>query len=819
MANYTRDFESGETFFNDTNYDNGSNVIALTNDQLNAFLNNLGVSKISYSGSNVANHNKTFHINGQRFTIENVQSGSGFGLNADTYRYNLYDAVAMAKAAGIYNTDIAKALNKAGIYDSYDNGDAREWTNDTIKTININTTPASQRLQKELDKRYPGLDAYVSVIANKAGDGYTTRIVYYNADGEKQVLNLGDIGKELSDTKVSELIGDNSDNGVKLNNAATYKQQSNTLITNAQADADLAQSVLDALKRGGFKNANTANDLSEEDWQSITAALPSTDDLKAWNGTKDTGVFNKLITTLKDTNPQLIKRMSYDQLKGLADAVSSEQQTVTERGIKNQQAQLLQNIAKDPALYDAIVKQQRADAASNIIAGQRAANAQEAVAETNAGYDEQAAKLYESLFGGEQNVAAKTYNDAMQGKKSALDVDIQQKLDDAMALENQRTSYIANLTTMLEALGKAAGVDVAKWADSIAENQAVAGGKASTLVSAIKDKLTTAQANNEANIKKVQDLFGEGAGYINQGNNNGVDVNEAIKKITEALETPVASSGYKTVTAPEYEKTEQFDNKQYADVTDPEFLNWILSDKTIDSATKAKTLDALMNQSGLDVLTLEGLTSYYDGFNKEATGEANKVFNQAQRAYIAAITAGDAKTAEQLTRLATNAGTAKGNLYAASALANQFKQQTGLNNNGRQLATDFLNQQSFNRVNKDQAQFDAAATQLKYLGNGSGNYNNTTLYDVYSKHLDNSAKGFNAYGQFGSTIMGHNQDMSSHAVNNNIQNHNRFVDVANQYTSINAGGAAVNTDAQGAIETLRAQADAKLAQANKILKK
>ena len=744
-------------------------------------------------------------------------------------KYNLYDIVAVAKAEGKSDSEIAKVLAQSSVSNPY-NSEAdgkHRWSSVDVVTLSSTSTPAAAQIQEYIDAYYKDSGAHVETRLNKNGKGYTYYVVYTDPtlDAPKYIPldKINKSNETLPPADLSGMFDDKTELGSALKGLNTYQQQQDTLTNNnAQADYNLGQSVIDALKGDGFKNANAYKDLSDADRAAIKAALPSTADLTAWNQTKNVGVFDTLINNLKDNNPEVLERMDLDTLKGLADTVSAEQQSITERNISNQQAQLLQQIQKDPELYTAIIKQLRSDSAAGTIAGQRAANVQQLASEADANYDAQAAELYKSLFGGDGgNVAQSTYAEQLGNKTAALNTTIQGKLDDLVSKENQDAEKVQELNTILEALSAATGVDVARWADAISENQAVAGKNATSLIDKVQGDLTTAQADNRANIEKVQKLFTEGSAYGNEGSDGSVDVSDAVSDLMSALKTKVASSGYKTVNAGTYEKSDKVDNTQYKALieSDPAFINWILSDDTIDALTKKQSIKDYIDAYDLDLLTLEGLTKEYDKYNTEATKQANNVFNKAQRAYIAAITAGDAKTAEQLTRLATSASGAKGNLYAVSALSNQYKQQTGASNTGRQLATDFLNQQAFNNANKTQAQVNAANAQLKYLGSGNQQSGGATLYEAYNKHGQNKANAFGAYGKFGNSIMGSTQDINSWAVKNNIDNWNRLNQVASAYTATNAGGAAANNEAQGAIETLRAQPEAKTTPASKLLNK
>ena len=755
-----------------------------------------------------------YHVkapDGTRYDLRNAESFDRTALsfnpnnNAEVLKssFNLYDIIAAAKASGIPNENIAAALDTYAPNPDDKNKSVLSWTPEAVSAVNNTTNTTAKNIQEYISSKYPQAGMRVEVHLNKNGKGYTYYVTY---PGATEPIKLEGLSDNATPAQIEAKLNDTA-----LPTNASLNSAANTAY-NAQAQYNLADSVLSKL---GSMNvfANASNDLSAADRAAITAALPSTDDLQAWTQGKDANIFNTLITNLRKDNPEVLERMSLEQLQGLASVVNEEQQSVTNRNIDNQQAQLLQGIAKDPELYNKLTQQARVDNAAGTIAGQRAANAQAIAAEADANYDKQAADLYASLFNGEGgNVAQQTYANAMAGKTNALDQFIQGQIDNALEAERQGAISVQELQTMLSGLETAFGVDVAKYADAITQNQAAAGGKATSLVDKVTNSVQSQIAAGNANLGVVESVLRDGSAYLNgAGNSDGsvTNVNPAIQNLISALQTPVGGGGYKTVQAGPYQNAMQFDNKQYEDlVGNQEFMNWILSDSTIDSSTKAKSLKEFMQDSGLDMLTKEGLTSLYTQYNDEATQDANKVFNKAQRAYIAAITAGDAKTADQLTRLASTAGASKGNLYTASALSNQFKQQAGLSSSGRQLATDFLNQQSFNRSAAAQAVTDAGAAQNKYLGTGADSYDSGTLYGAYNQHLQNKADGSNAYGSLGSKIMGTTQDLNSWNVKNQVDNYNRLVEVAQKYTAANAAAGAHNATAAGTKKELTASAEA-----------
>lgn len=224
--------------------------------------------------------------------------------------------------------------------------------------------------------------------------------------------------------------------------------------------------------------------------------------------------------------------------------------------------------------------------------------------------------------------------------------------------------------------------------------------------------------------------------------------------------------------------------------------------------TKQKTIDELLEEYELDMLTEEGMRALYEGYAEDANKESDKVFNAAQRAYIAAVTAGDAKTTEQLVKLANNAGASKKNLFATSALTNQFKQQAGLNNTGRQLATDYQNQQAANLAAIAKSGLDANTALTGYLGNGADSYDAGTVYGAFNTFAQNAADNRKNYSGIGSAISNTTQGINSTLTGIDIGNRKRFSDVSSSITFDNARAGANNATNSGTRKTFTTEAKA-----------
>ena len=233
----------------------------------------------------------------------------------------------------------------------------------------------------------------------------------------------------------------------------------------------------------------------------------------------------------------------------------------------------------------------------------------------------------------------------------------------------------------------------------------------------------------------------------------------------------------------------------------------------------SKSLDDILSEYGLDMLSEEGLKTLYTQYAEDANKRSDQVFNAAQRAYIAAITAGDAKTSEQLTRLAQNTSGARSNLYATEALANQFRQQRANASTGLQMATDVQNQRSANANAVNKAALQANSALSNYLGTGADGYDKSTLYAIGSLWDQAAANHRQSYGTLSHSIMQGVQNMNTQNVQNSVNNANRLAQLAAGITSANAAAAANNAANTASRNAAITQAKASKTQAEQDLEK
>ena len=782
-----------------------------------------GTSKVS---SNPFTGNTTFTINGKPYTMYSTANG----------KYNLYDMIAIAVDAG-YDYDEIDAVLETNdwtnnLYSDNKNNLPKGYTSFS-QYVNERTHPAVAQL---LDKVKADYGALNPTLTSKLGtNGKYTFILEYvdpttgkrtSASLDPNGFNLDGNGKFKSDADLINAVkGTNiayADAAWKEYDAAT------TLKNNAQTQVNTAKEGLAALGLG-YKpvydkdgnvvsynvtgnstvgsNGNAYQTLSQADINAVTAKTPGTDNLTAWNKNKNTSILGKINGNFASASGKSnsLNRLSLKELQDIVDLVVEEDTDKTTRTIDNTKAQLLAQIKRDPQLYNSLVQQFRADNAAGTIAGQRAANVQDTTQEFNQTYDEAASNLYKGLFEGENNVAANTRQNTITKKTDGLESYIQAQLNQASQDANNEATLTQNIATAMDSLSAALDVDADKYKNAADVNASIADAKLSQLSSKISGDTNKTISDQDAALQAIADMYDVSINTLKDGMANNVDVANAVKTISNAFNTlSSGAGGYGVVNAPTSDKVKNFTNKQYNDtVNNKTFQSYIDNAKAL---TKTYTPEEILKEYGLDVLASdESFMQQYVQYAEEANQESNKVFNDAQRAYIAAVTAGDTKTSEQLTRLATSTSGTKGNLYAASALANQYNQQTGLFNTGRQLATDYQNQQSANNTAIYDAMLKAYDDRTNFLGNGYANSDKGTLYGIVNTLNQNAAARLDAFTKLNDKYMKTTQSMNNTNANLTSGTNRRLGNLAGNLTLSNAQIYSNNTRNMSSRNKLAAQ--------------
>lgn len=859
-----------------SDYNKNVKIIDISSTQTNAFLVALGVKSISAAGYNMFTNNKTYKLNGHKYTLENTGTTDHATDVELKYSptYNLYDLIAMAKTAKVSNTDIAVALQTAGIRipqhlnpHSTSRNPQTDWTGKDVATLNRTMTDSAEKIQQWLDNNYSDFNARVSVIANPTGDSYTYRIVYddpktgnelvYKLDAPSDGVNYdnteltSDVFSETQSPIANALaqsrnyVDNNTANNTANNkantnveanlNANTLAQQSlaNNLSTilkgptqaeidKANSDISNANGASQALAGPVGSTAKTNRTITASDIAAIKAALPGTNDLTAWNLINQYGIHNVVSGNIPKDATQLIERQDLDALQKIAGEIDKENQDTTLRNIDQQRKQLLQQIQRDPELYKAITEQFRNDASANGIAGQRAARVADVVKEKNLEYKSAADELYNSLTSGENNVAANTRQSIMGNSTNALDAFIKGQLNNINKAGMDKQTQATDVETAVNALKTMLGVEETQYSDAAAIAQAEADANTEELINKATSETNDQITADDTALETIANIYGIGKDYLKSAVNGDANVADAVNTIISAVKNIETSKPtYTTVEAPEAEEAVKLNNGEYARLQtlltgDSGYANIL---NNMDELTETPTLQTLLQDYGLDTLLNErDMKEEYEEYAKNANQQSDRVFNEAQRAYIAAITAGDSKTAASLEKLAQNAGASKRNLYVASALANQYQQQTNALNTGSRLNTDVLNQRSANASAIAQAKLAASQALTNYIGNGTNSYDRGTLYGA-AKLFDNAAAQ-NRYNlaSLGNQQMTTTQGLNTTNTNVAIGNNNRLDKLASSYTANNAAAATNNKKNEGTRDTLIAEVEALRKQAEQTLK-
>lgn len=777
---------------------------------------------------------KTGHTQGAFLDMdyEIKYDGKKYVLKNDSFLDDFYTPqyiVAVAKNMGFTNTEIAEALNKTGTLAP----DNKKWTNKSVRDYNIASTAGGTQLQKYLDANFSELKPYVSTISPD-GSSYKTRIVFTDPKtGEKvyNVINEPANGKSYTTAELASMAANTTTPaGIALANVIAQakadaaekerqRQEREALqnkINTAQGSLNLSNAALAALQGSVGSGANAYQGMSAADRAAVTAKLPGTSGLTAYNKLNGVDIVPNI--TGNQALSGTLQRKALAELMGLGDQVLDENDDVRQRNIRTQQAALLQQIQQDPELYNALVQRFRADSAAGVTAGQRAANAGAVVNESKAGYTEAAQGLYDTLFKPDGEIA-KTRDEALSTQQAILDQYITGQLNNAHKDAMDAVTQSTDLKTAVDALSEVFGVDVSKYANDILESSAAADTKASDILARIAGNSQTTLANQDAALQQILNTYNLGNNLASTGASGSTDVSAALGVIMQALQNPASTeAGFKTVSTPDYEKAKQFNNQQYNDVLNSEYMDY-LDPEVIKRMGSSKSLDDILSEYGLDMLSEEGLKTLYTQYAEDANKRSDQVFNAAQRAYIAAITAGDVKTSEQLTRLAQNTSGARSNLYAAEALANQFRQQRANANTGLQMATDVQNQRSANANAVNKAALQANSALSGYLGTGADGYDKSTLYAIGSLWDQAAATNRQNYGTLSNSIMQGVQSMNTQNVQNSVNNANRLAQLAAGITSANAAAAANNAANTASRNTAITQAQASKTQAEQDLEK
>ena len=334
---------------------------------------------------NIFTQNSSFKLNGTNYTIKNTVTGKGY--------FNLYDLVAVARHAGYDTATIDKALSalQMDLADSTNDYEIDAWNalsaanylasagyfKSVTDCLSTKTVSGLSDLVDEINKKNPNAGAYLDTELDPDGVTYTYTLKYTNPiDGKEypMVINPDEVGLQ-GDGSIDEA----EKNAIIAPISEVFEQQQ-MLDSTTKDSMDIAAAVRDKLQYVNTANADTGLNLTPDQAAAIKGDTPSTAGLQAYNKANQHTVYDKIAGNFKTFDEKgnaasdVIARAKLTKLQQLAGMVNEENKNTTLRNLDNQTAQLLEQIRKDPELYNSIVSQLRSDAASGTIAGQRAAN-------------------------------------------------------------------------------------------------------------------------------------------------------------------------------------------------------------------------------------------------------------------------------------------------------------------------------------------------------------------------------------------------------------------------------------------------------------
>ena len=602
----------------------------------------------------------------------------------------------------------------------------------------------------------------------------------------------------------------------------TYNNIKTSLAEQEQAAQDEARAkqsnaaigiLLDKVNNMGYANAGRT--FTADDYKALSALFPKASDAQITNMIASSDPYAVLANYLSDPDREdNIDTATLQDYLQLAGVLNSTARTRTDNTIQQQRNAALKQIANDEELYANLISQLRSDAASGVAAGHRAANVGDVAKKANASYSDIAKTLYESLASGENsqadNIRQTLYNNSIGAYQNYTAQQI------ALALEaaNKFSQQSADFQSVLDAYQQALAAESYKMQRNAADEKARIENEATVRASQVAAQ---AQADN-ANASANADLLSQ-YGQLISNYTGGTNTAAALDTLKNNINNTSAVSQGGTSVTPEYIKNPYIDetvynalvnNSTYAKYLSPERLSYFLQDKKYADVAKENGIDYLMDAYGLSNL--------YAQAAEEANKESDKVFNAAQKAYLAAVAAGDTQTIAQLTGVAATAGASRGNLYGTSALANQFSQQRRNATIGNTLLQDQINQQTANLDALVRAKQQGLSDRVNYLGNGTGSSPSGLLG---ATSLYNSVSGSNRskYSDIaGETMLSQAEQNDIISTLGNAANSAR-AQLASTYNSANGAAAATNANVDATRKGLTTALNTSKTSNNTVIKK
>lgn len=620
--------------------------------------------------------------------------------------------------------------------------------------------------------------AYNDVYYDAHTDTYN--ITYTAPNGEEMLVNVPGATHTLTPAEVNGY-------GVQIVNSMNSANAALTAAENNMANAEASNTVIAAVLNS-LANAPTAKQdftITAEDYAALRAKYPNLSDAQLTNlianssWVKD---FGANVSTTPTTS--LLKGATLEELINNAEEGNDAAQDTASIKLTKQRNELLKSIARDPALYDAVVKQLRADTAGGRVVGQRAANLLDTARTKNTEYKSAADALYEATGGVDaESLAGQLRSSVYNNLTGSYGSYIDQQLNKLASDTNAQATDVDKLITVLSLINQGLQSE-----DATIRRQA-------------EDELTRIQneassRESKASMESEATIAASSAAVDNAANT--ANLATTVVNSGDGSTTPVTSNTYQSYGTGLYNKpdltTAPYIDETLYNALLGEDVTKFLEQDAFNRYTKPKSQADLAQAYGLeDLLDVNNVVNNYQQYQQQANEASDKVFNDAQRAYVMAVAAGDAKTVEQLTRLAQQAGVGRKNIYGATALANQFAQQ-----NANALVSDSLyyaalQQQAANKASMSNAAATGQAQWNAWVGNGGANSANNGFNQSYVQQNNNAAQALGAYGDLMSSAMS-NQTSFNDVFSNLTNNSNTVLtNYANSLNKLNSAGATNNT--------------------------
>ena len=787
------------------------------------------VNGITYDIKNVHNYDDSKYV-----YSHTAYKGSTDAIEARATRtvFNVFDVIAVAKAAGYDDESIANALNNhyrvkeipkdaknSFSSDAQIDFRTKEWDAGRVAYWGGNTTDAAKSLQKWVDENYKG--AKVITTLDPEGNVYHYQIQYKDAAGKWHKVGVENPeGTTYTTTELDTIKA--SGVGAALQNQI----ENNNLVVNAESNLKL----LDELKKNiaSGADATTNFDLSDADYKALTVAFPDFEKQIVSNGVINSKWIDDMGKQLTQQTPTTFEGATLEEFIDNAQNSNAAGSDIRKAEF-DKAASVLQQLKSNPDVYKAVMDQFNVDTHQNTIAGQRAANvAKAAQAASTEGLPSKAAESLAQLATvGADSLSDAERADIYKNLTTALNTYTNQQLNKAHADQTFAADEASKLGIMISNILGAIGAEESAANRHLQDETSRVNRETALRDAAYKAEGAESQAKNNVYTGTNQTVKDAIDGLLTSDSDNSAAAEVLKQYITgkDANGNPVTdmytdSSGAEALRV----NPDLIDpNKHYIDETtynriinDPAYKE-ILTQEAFDKYTTALSAGEMADKYGLEYLKdVNSTVNKFTDFADQANKASDRVLTQAQRAYLSALAAGDVQTIQSLTKLAGTAGAPKQNLLNASALSQQFAQQQKDVAVGTNLIKNAQAQRAANTKQLADATAAGRESWLNWLGSGNPSKDNG-LYAAVTQGLTNTSANLGSYSNLVDAVMKH-QTINNNLISDSVKASNdALTELATSMTGINSSGKVNNITNSGLSNQLKTEIDVRKQQLQSII--